>query len=116
MGSRIAEIGQHTVAHVFRDDAAEAGDLRGATGMVPVDEFTQILGIDLGRQSGRSDEIAEHQSKLPAFGAARVRASPCRRCHCRRNRDIDAWKTGAQGGNGVEQSPTVPDQGYAQYP
>ena len=49
MGLGIAEIDQHSVAHVFRDKAGEAADGLGDRAVIGADEVAQVLGIELRR-------------------------------------------------------------------
>jgi hypothetical protein len=63
--SRVAEIDQHTVAHVLGDKPIEPGDDLGDGAMIRADDLAQILGIEPGRERGRADEIAEHHCELP---------------------------------------------------
>ncbi len=64
----IAEIGQHTVAHVLRDKAAVALDQFGAAAVIGADDAPQILGVEPRRQRRRAHEIAEHHRELTALG------------------------------------------------
>jgi hypothetical protein len=95
---RIAEIHQHAVAHVAGDKPAKALDNLCDAAMVGADDPAQILGIEPRRQGRRADQIAEHYGQLPAFS---VRSHWCLGRGRRR---------GAEGLDGVEQAPTVPDQ------
>jgi hypothetical protein len=45
MGTRVAEIDQHTVAHVFRYKAVKVPDAFGDSAMVCGDNVAQILGV-----------------------------------------------------------------------
>jgi len=47
MRSRVAEIDQHAVAHVFGDKTIKPGDHRGDRAMVGGDDLAQIFGIEL---------------------------------------------------------------------
>ena len=71
MRFRVAEINQHAVAHIFRDIAAEAADHFGGAFVIGGDHFAQIFRIELRRQRGRADEIAEHYRELAALGRRR---------------------------------------------
>ena len=69
MGLRIAEIGEHAVAHVFGDEAAVA--LRSTSAQHVVigrDDLSHVLGVEPRRQRGRADEVAEHHRELAALG------------------------------------------------
>src|SRR6516225_273279 len=68
MRLRIAEIDEHTVAHILGDKAAKAGDDVGDAAMVGADDLAQILGIEARRQRRRTDQIAEHHRQLPPLG------------------------------------------------
>ena len=99
----IAEIDQHAVAHVFGDEAAEAGDHGGRAFVIGGDDVAQVFRIELRRQRGRADQIAEHHGELAAlggggrarYGAAGARgrcgaaaaASPSLVPHCAQKRD-----------------------------
>ena len=60
VGPRIAEIGQHPVAHILGDKAAAAADHLGNAAVIGADHYPQILGIEPSGQRRRADEIAEH--------------------------------------------------------
>jgi hypothetical protein len=68
VGPRIAEIGEHPVAHVLGDKTAGAIDDRGDNAVIGADHRAQILGVEPGRQRGRADQIAEHHRQLPPLG------------------------------------------------
>jgi hypothetical protein len=65
---RVAEIGQHAVAHVFGDEAALAFDGLSAAPVIGGDDGAQVLDLQSGRQRGRPDEVAEHDGKMTALG------------------------------------------------
>ena len=73
MGLRIAEIGQHPVAHVFGDETAGFVHQIGAAMVVCTNDLAHVLGIEPRRQRGRADEIAEHHGELAALGGVRGR-------------------------------------------
>jgi hypothetical protein len=56
---RVAEVDEHAVAHVFGDEAGEAGNGVGDAAVVGADDLAQILGIEPRRQRRRADQIAE---------------------------------------------------------
>ena len=60
VGLRIAEIGEHAVAHIFGDEAAVARDRRRAAFLIGGDDLAHVLGIEPRRQRGRADKVAEH--------------------------------------------------------
>ena len=63
-----AEIDQHAITHVARDEATEARDRRGHAGLIAADHCTQILGVQARGQCRESDHIAEHHAELAALG------------------------------------------------
>ena len=65
---RVAEIHQHSIAHVLGDKAAEMGDRIGDTAMIRSDDLTQVLGIQTRRERRRADEINEHDGQLSTLG------------------------------------------------
>ena len=68
MGLRIAEIGQHAVAHVFGDETAVALNACRRAPMVGADDVSHVLGVEPARQRCRADEIAEHHCELATLG------------------------------------------------
>src|SRR5215472_7510802 len=68
MRSRIAEIDENTVAHVFRDKAVERVDSVGDHATIGGDDLTQIFGIEPRGELCRSDQVAEHYRQLPPLG------------------------------------------------
>jgi len=70
VGLGIAEIDQHSVAHVFGDKAGEPGDRVGDRAVIRADHLAQILGVEAPGQRRRANQIAEHNRKLPPLGIA----------------------------------------------
>ena len=68
MRSGVAEIGEHAIAHVFRNKPVEPGVDLGDGAMIGGNDFAQILKIELRCECRRADQIAEHHCQLPAFG------------------------------------------------
>ena len=68
MRSRVAEIGEHAVAHILGDKPVEASDDIGDDAMICGGDLAQIFRIESRRERCRADEIAEHHRQLPAFG------------------------------------------------
>jgi hypothetical protein len=68
MRSRVAEIHQNAVAHVFRDKSIEPGDNLGNGAVIGADDLAQILGIEARREFGRADQVAEHHRQLATLG------------------------------------------------
>ncbi len=80
MGSRVAEINQDAVAHVFGDKTVEPRDHLGDSAVIGGDDLAQILGIEPRRQRRRADQVAEHHRQLPALGIGSWRCiARCRR-------------------------------------
>ena len=78
MRLRIAEIGEHAVAHVLGDEPAErAATISATAAVIGADDLAQILGIEPGRERGRADEIAEHDRELAALGRVPERSVLC---------------------------------------
>jgi hypothetical protein len=75
----IAEIDQHTIAHVFGDKAGEASDPVGDAAVIGAEDLAQILGIKAGRERRRADQVAEHHGQLAplSFGRDRSRRGCC---------------------------------------
>ena len=67
-GLRPAEIDQHAIADVARDEAVKLLDRGGDARLIGADNLPQILGIEPRRECGRADEIAEHHAERAAFG------------------------------------------------
>jgi hypothetical protein len=102
MRPRIAEIGQHPVAHEFGDKAVVARDDAGNGVLIGADLLAQFLGVEPGRHGGRADEIAEHHRQLPPLGLATDDNG---------TRGDRRWRfSSAKSGNGFEQSPAMATQ------
>jgi hypothetical protein len=65
---RIAEVSEHAIAHVFRDEPAALGDLLGAASVIGADDLPHVLGVEPGRKRSRAHQIDEHYRDLAAFG------------------------------------------------
>jgi hypothetical protein len=59
---RVAEIGEHTVAHVLGDEATVALDQFGAAAVIRRNDGPQVLGVNPSRQRCRADQITKHDS------------------------------------------------------
>ena len=109
MRPRIAEIGQHPVAHEFGDKAVIARDDAGNGVLIGADLLAQFLGVEPGRQRRRADEIAEHHRQLPPLGLGRRLSSG------RGQRRIRSGTcTSRQCGDGVDKEAPVADCGDAE--
>ena len=64
----IAERRQHAVADIAQHVAAIAFDLGGADVLVAGEQFQHDLGIEIGRQFGVADEVAEQRRDLAPLG------------------------------------------------
>ena len=79
MRLRPAEIGEHAVAHELGDVTLEARDLAGDRALIGVDQRAHVLGVELARERGRADQVAEQHRQLPALGIpGRRRRGPSR--------------------------------------
>jgi hypothetical protein len=103
---RIAEIGEHSVAHVLGDEAPIALDHVRAALVIGPDDPPHVLGIEPSRHRCRTYEIAEHHRKLTALGGV-----------LRLRRGLGIWPTldrptsGVfQCGDCVDQPPAVPQE------
>jgi hypothetical protein len=105
MGGRIAEIGEHAIAKVFREKPIEPSDHLGNASMISADYLPHLLGIEARRQHRRVDEVAEHHGQLASLGNA-GRSNGWdggeRCCGC--------WLNIPQRRDGIEQSAAVPDR------
>ena len=72
---RIAEIGEHAIAQILRDHAAEALDLAGAARLEGADHLALLLRIEPRRERARADHVAEHDGELATLGGGRRRAA-----------------------------------------
>ena len=75
MGLRVAEIYEEPVAQILRNMAFEPSDDGGGGVLVGANDIAHLLGVEGGGERRRSDEIAEHDGELAAFG---LRGSPSR--------------------------------------
>ncbi len=50
------------------DEAAVALNQFRATAMIGADDGAHVLGVELGRQSGRAHKVAEHDGELASLG------------------------------------------------
>ncbi len=68
MRPRVAEIGQHTVAHELGDEALEACDHPGAGVLVGAQHLAHVFRIEARRQRRRADQIDEHHGEVAPLG------------------------------------------------
>ena len=68
VGLRIAEVGEHPIAQILGDVAAQADDLRRAALLVGADDLAKILRVEPLGECGRADQVAEQHGQLPALG------------------------------------------------
>jgi hypothetical protein len=64
---RPAEVGEHAVAHVFRDVSAPTLHHLGAAFLVGADHLAQVFGIQPRRKRGRRDQIDEQHGQLASL-------------------------------------------------
>ena len=65
---RIAEVDQHSIAHVACDKAVIARDEIAHQLLEAQDQSAQVLGVESLRHRGRADDVAEHHRQLSALG------------------------------------------------
>jgi hypothetical protein len=70
---RIAEQRHQPVTELFQHMSAEPGYRRRRLVEIGVDECAPILGVELGGETRRADEIAEHDCDRAALGGRRQR-------------------------------------------
>ena len=116
VGPRIAEIGEHAVAHVLGDKPAAAPDHLGNAAVIGADHRAQILRVEPRRQRRRADQIAEHHRQLPPLGLAGPDASILPRLHKlgRRDRRAGAREVRSQRGDRGQQLAPMADKIDAQ--
>lgn len=86
VGLRIAEVGQQSVAHEFRDVAVETNDA-GRTGvLVAANQRACILRVQPVREFGGADQVAEQDGDLAPFGAGDISRERNRRSRGSRQR------------------------------
>ena len=68
MGLRIAEVHEHAVAHVLRDEPAEAAHGLGDALLIGRNDLAQVLRVHAGGECRRTDEVREHHRDLAALG------------------------------------------------
>src|SRR5262249_46935047 len=66
---RIAEQRHQPVTQLFGDVTADLRHRRRGSIQIRADQIAPLLGIELGRNIGRTNQIAEHHSQEPAFAA-----------------------------------------------
>ena len=71
LGARIAEEGHKAVAQPLQDVPAERRHRFRRFVEIGVDQVAPVLGVELGRQTRRADEIAEHDRDRTALGSFR---------------------------------------------
>jgi hypothetical protein len=65
---RIAEIGEHAVAHVLGDETSIALDQARAAFVIGHDDAAHVLGIEPRGKRRRAHQITEHHRQLAALG------------------------------------------------
>jgi hypothetical protein len=68
MRCRIAEVNQHTIAHISGDEASEATHGLGDAPLVGRNHLAQVLWVHTGGECRRTDKVREHHSDLAALG------------------------------------------------
>jgi len=65
MRSGPTEISHDPVAEILRDVAVETRDRFGGCAMIPRDGLAPLLGVELSRDRGRADDVAEQHRQMP---------------------------------------------------
>jgi hypothetical protein len=92
MRLRIAEINEHTIAHVLRDEAAKALHCPSDAFLIGRDDFTEVLGVHTRRECCRTDEVREYHSHLAALGSVLWGRFWSSRRRCLAFRDSRDWR------------------------
>ena len=79
LGLRVAEERQHAIAHIFGEVTLEVLDHLRAAALIGGDDRPQIFGVELRRERGRADQIAEQHGQLSALDLAARRLRRARR-------------------------------------
>ena len=69
----VAEIGEHAISHVPRDNALILGNNPCDAAVIGAHHGPQVLQIEAGRKCRRADQIAKHDCKLTPPGVVRRR-------------------------------------------
>ena len=73
MGLGPTEIGKHAIAHQLRDISVETNNVARNRILELAQDCAHFFGVEMGRQTGRTDEIDEHYGELASLGVARAR-------------------------------------------
>ena len=68
MGLRIAEVDEHTIAHVLRHEAAEALHSLGNAFLIGRNDLSKVLRVHARGECRRADKVREHHRHLAALG------------------------------------------------
>ena len=60
LGTRVAEVSEYAVAHIFGHVPFVQLDGLGADLMKRVDYVTEVFNIELGREGSRADKVTEY--------------------------------------------------------
>ena len=107
MRCRIAEVNQHTIAHIPGDEAPEAAHGLGDARLIGRNDLAQVLRIHACGERRRTDKVREHHGDLAALGGVSGGFVGCRG-------SVGKWRwcarSSAQSSDGVEQLATIPDK------
>jgi hypothetical protein len=73
VGLRIAEVGEHAIAHVLGDKPARLANHFRAALMIGTHDLSHILGVEPSRKRCRTHKIAEHDRELAALSRSSLR-------------------------------------------
>src|ERR1700682_2705373 len=68
MRCRIAEVNQHTIAHISGDEAPEVPHGLGDAPLVGRNDLAKVLWVHTGGKRRRTDKVREHHGDLAALG------------------------------------------------
>ena len=110
MRLRVAEIDEHAIAHVFRDEAPEAAHRIGDARLIGRNDLAQVLGVETRGERRRTDKVRKHHGDLAALGGVLGRFVGCQRSVAYRR-----WcaRFSAQGGYSVQQLTPMSDKSDA---
>jgi len=109
-----AEIRENAVADVPRDRAVVTRDYLTAMNSIPVQQVSQLFGVELFTQGRRAHEVAEHHRELAAFAGSLRRdeilsriGRPRQRLNTAQSHSV--WKTAAVAFTSINRSSKPPN-------
>src|ERR1700690_3589740 len=90
------------------DETSGLDDEISAATVVRTDDLLHVLGVEPGRERGRTNEVAEHDRELAALGVVQRAQRGRSRCGCGTYRN--ALLNGFEIGNRAQQLPAMAEQ------